>query len=470
MDYITYNGTDAGLTNQKIAIIGLSHRAMREKKGIKLPPMVVFDPLQAEKGRRVPFSVLYNIENIVRVLESFSIPVKEFASGDDHDVDASECFWEGAERFGEIRTQGDAALYDLTCQISRSFNLNNNILNLARPISECIFGEKKIDYCIQMRIEKDWESYSYSVLHRHSSEDNFPTPLRILSKAKRKFGESLSSAFVMSDEKNMTIPKEDINKIAQNEVGVSLFWKSDFIDVSQYDSLTLSMIDFFLASGARNFIGTSQSTFSCFAAFEKYCKTRQSVRGHYIYNGESGGIDERFDNGICTNSSLAIDRTFLREPFFDRTPHDVAFPMEISAHVSNFGEYITKNSVCSFPLGLDIVVGSRYNPDMYRIEGFFISLDGASLRLRYKALLGNGVETEWVSNGEYCGTRGKHLSLSGFAVEIVGPSRLELECVYAAVFSEDQDIVTAKDGELCKTPSGNGKLLSFQLSFRKRVR
>lgn len=469
MEYISYNGADVGLTNQKIAMVGLSHRAMREKKGIKLPPLVVFDPLGTELGRRVPFHIIYNMKNIVRILEAFSIPVLD-ASSDQYDVvDALECFQEGAERFGEVRSRGDAALYDLTCQLVRSFDLNADILDIIDPVSKFIFQEKKIEYCIQMRIEKDWELHTRSVLHNLPLEDNFPSALGILSKIKGKFGKYFSSAFVMSDEKNMFFQKEDIKRTVEKETGVSLFWKSDIIDVSRYDSLTLSLVDFCLASRSPYFIGTSHSTFSCFVTFEKYCRLRKPVRNHFIYNGESGGIDERFDNGTATRSSLVVEKTFARDVLLEKFSRDISLPMEVWAHISNIGEYVAKNSVCSFPSCSDLVVGTRDMPDRHRIEGFSIVLDHKILRLRYKAILENGMETEWVSNKEYCGTRGEHLSLSGFAIEILGPEKLEIECVYGAIFSGDQRIAVARDGEFCRACNENGRLLTFQISFRKRI-
>lgn len=469
MIYISFNGSDAGLTNQKLAFIGLAHRALREGKGIRLPPMVIFDPSQSMGGKRVPFSYAFNIQRLKAVLEAFGIPVADEHVDCHEEVSESDCFWEGANHFGKVRLEGDSALYGLTCQIVKSFDLSDDISNILIPISHYIFNEMGIEHVIQMRIENDWQAYSWGVLNSFSEEDNFPTPLKIISKIKEQFGESFSSALILCDESNMSISKEEIKKIVMNTLGVNVIWKSDFIDIGNLDKLSLSLIDFSLASEGKYFIGTSQSTFSCFVTFEKYCKTRKNVHNHYIYNGKSGGIDERFDNGTCTASDLAIDKTYLREPLLSRTQHDITLPLSIEAHISNIGEYKTKNSLQSFPLGLDIVVGTPYKQSYHQMEGFSIHTHESGLKVRYKAFLGNGSETNWMENGHYCGTRGESNPILWFSIEIVGAEKIDIDCIYAAVFSDSLEVVIAKNGEVCQSISGKGNLLSFQLSFRKKI-
>lgn len=466
--YISTNGSDAGLTNQKLALIGLAHRALREGKGLKLPPMVIFDPSQSMEKKRVPISYAFNIQRLKTVLEAFGIPVANDHVDCYEEVSESECFCEGARHFGKVRAEGNYALYSLTCQIVKSFDTKDEISDILKSLSHHIFNEMGIKHVIQMRIENDWQAYSSSVLKSFSEEDNLPTPLKIISKVKEKFKKSFSSALILCDESNMSIKKEEIKKIVMNEFGVNVVWKSDFIDIKNMDKLTLSLIDFCLASEGEYFVGTSQSTFSCFVTFEKYCKTRSNVCNHYIYNGKSGGIDERFDNGTCTSSDLAIDKTYLRTPLLCKTQQDIVLPLTIEAHVSNLGDYETKNSLQSFPEGLDMVVGTTYKKEYHRIEGFSIDTKGSQLKIRYKAFLESGIETEWIENGNYCGTRGQSNPILFFSIEILGPEKIDIDCIYAAVFSDSLDIITAKNGEICKSKTGNGNLLSLHVSFRKK--
>lgn len=51
---IGYNGVDLGITNQKIAFIGLVHKAFREKRPLYCPPLVVYD-LATGLRKRVGF-------------------------------------------------------------------------------------------------------------------------------------------------------------------------------------------------------------------------------------------------------------------------------------------------------------------------------------------------------------------------------------------------------------------------------
>ncbi|MCP9319902.1 O-fucosyltransferase family protein [Acetobacter persici] len=469
MAYISFNGSDAGLTNQKLALLGLAHRALREGRGIKLPPMVIFDPSQPIQGKRLPISYAFNISKLKSVLQAFGISVADDHIDSYEEVSESECFWEGANYFGKVRNEGDCALYKLTCQIIKSLELSEDFLSIVRPLSEHIFNKVGIKHVIQMRIENDWQAYSWGVLNSFSEEDNFPTPLKIISKIKAKFGESFSSALILCDEKNMSISKDEIKKIVNDTFGVQVVWKSDFINIENIDKLGLSLIDFSLASNADYFIGTSQSTFSCFVTFEKYCKTRSTVYNHYIYNGKSGGIDERFDNGTCTNSDLAIDQTYLRKPLFHRSKYDINLPLTIEAHVSNLGDYKTQNSLQSFPEGLDLVVGTASKENYHQIEGFSIHIPGNELKIQYKAFLGNGIETDWVENGDYCGTKGESNPILYFSIEIKESKKIDIDCFYAAVFSDSTDIITAKNGEICKSKTGKGSLLSFQLLFKKNT-
>ena len=468
MEYISYNGVAAGITNQKLALIGLAHKALREKKGIKLPPLVMFDPQSREPRPRVDFASVFDVRYICYVLNAFSIPVKYGPDDDYQEVDSSACFWEGAERFGETKILGDMALYGLTCQLTRAFILNDTIEEIATIIGDGIFQDRDIKHVIQMRVEKDWEDYSHSVLSPVKYEDNLLAPSAILAKAKNKFGYLLSSALILCDEDNMPYSKEEIRIIAKKDFNIYLYWKSDFINIREYDTLTLSLIDFSLSLKAPFFVGTCKSTFSCFSAFEKYCKERHDTLNHFIYNGQAPELEERFDNGTSTDSRIATKNFFGRKCLMPRHEKEIALPVRLSAHISNIGDFHTQSSVASFPEGIPVVVGYFENTARFRIEGFELHINPENLRIRYKAVLLNGRTSDWVANGVYCGTRGEGMPLVGFAIEIVGPESLELDCVYAAQFSSGEIITEVKNGEMCRSTSGIEKLISMQVSFRKK--
>lgn len=464
---IGYNGVDLGITNQKIAFIGLVHKAFREKRPLYCPPLVVYD-LATGLRKRVGFFEVFEQNPLMEVLESFNIKVL-FSENDLYEaVDGWQCFLEGADRFGEIQRLGDVALDDLTCSIVRAFALKKSYLKIVRSIEDKLH-DLDVNCVIQMRIEKDWEGYSTNVLNSISSENNLPTANEILQRVNRKFNSTVKAAFILCDEDAMPLSKDEIREIALKNYGIKLFWKSDFIDIKAYTPLILSLIDFEIGMLSKIFIGTSRSTFSCFVSFEKYCKQREMVKNHYIYNCDSNDIRERCDNGTAVDAKNALAKTWVRPNLLSDVYNNLEFPMVLSAHVSNLGEYISRTSIVRGLVNSKLVAGDCSNQNIHHIEGFMISVPESVPRLKYKTWDIFGNEGKWFNDGSYSGSKGQSLPLSAFAIKIEGPASLALDCVYAAVFSDQDDIVLASNGSECRSVSGKGKLLCMQVAIRRKI-
>ncbi|MDF3626272.1 O-fucosyltransferase family protein [Brytella acorum] len=462
---ISYDGIDLGITNQKIAFIGLAHKAFRERRPLCFPPLVIYD-LSTDVRDRIDFFEVFKKEPLLKVLESFSISVSFFGNGLYETVDGWQCFLEGADRFGEVLYYGDVSLDDLTCSIVRALELTEDYYNLTNYIKNSL-RNSGVNCTIQMRIEKDWEGYSSNILNSISNERNLPTAKEILDKIKHKFDSSLTSAFVLCDENAMPLSKSEIRRIALENYGINLFWKSDFLDFGKYNPLILSLVDFEIGMSSPIFIGTSRSTFSCFVTFEKYCKNREYVRNHYIYNDNNSDIQERHDNGTSVNAEKALGRTWLRPDLLNKNDNYLSFPMVISAHVSNLGEYISRTSMVRGVVNSKLVAGDCTKKDLHHIEGFEISVSESAPRVIYKTFDIHRVESKWSNDGDYSGSKGKSLPLSGFCIMIEGPASLTLDCIYAAIFSDHDNIVVASNGDECKSISGKGKLLCMQIAFKK---
>ncbi|MCQ9157063.1 O-fucosyltransferase family protein [Acidomonas methanolica] len=462
---IGYDGVDLGITNQKIAILGLAHKGLRENKKINIPPLVVYD-LSSESRKRVNFFEIFEEKPFRDILDSFSI-----RTGHPHEaihaVDGWQLFLEGADRFGEVYRIGDVALDDLTCRLTGAFIPTKRVLDVSSAIKTSL-SDLGIQHVIQMRIEKDWEGYSANVLTTYADENNLPTATEILRRSKVKFGENFSSAFILCDEGAMPMPKDEIRKIALDNHGIKLFWKSDFIEINDYNPLILSLVDFDIGMASPHFVGTSRSTFSCFVTFEKFCKIRKNIKNHYIYNGPFDDLKERFDNGTTVESRAAVEKTWERPDLLGPSAQDLSFPMALTAHVSNLGEYVSQNRVVRGIVRSKLVAGDTSQPDRHRIEGFSIEVSPEAPRLRYRSQGLGGLETAWMSGGDYSGSKGAHRPLAAFAIAIDGPASLALDCVYAGLFSDSDEIVVAANGEECRSSSGRGELLCMQVAIRKK--
>ncbi|WP_429956009.1 O-fucosyltransferase family protein [Gluconobacter japonicus] len=463
MQSISYDGVEAGITNQKIALIGLAHKALREKRSLVAPPLVIYDQITNSRERVDIFDVLTK-DIFISTLESFSIKLCDDLY---EPIDGWQCFLEGADRFGEVLPLGEIALDNLTCQLTRSLRPNEAIINISNKILSNLCS-LDVDCSVQMRIEKDWQSYSENVLNSFNSENNLPTASDILNKIVRKFGSSVKSAYVLCDERAMPVSKQEIREMALLDHGIKLYWKSDFIDIHNSNSLIQSLIDFEVAMGTKYFIGTSRSTFSCFVTFEKYAKTRNPIRGHYIYNSATGDLEERFDNGNSVDSKIAIAKTWNRPDLLEYSKQDIPYNMTLLAHVSNIGEYISKSSIIQGVIKRKLVAGDATQPEVHRIEGFSIIGSNDAPILEYQSDNIYGYTDGWVCNGSYTGTRGQNAPLKAFAIRIDGPARIELDCVYAGLFSDSDEIIFASNGEKCISKSGNGFLLCMQILIKSK--
>ena len=87
-----------------------------------------------------------------------------------------------------------------------------------------------------------------------------------------------------------------------------------------------------------------------------------------------------------------------------------------------------------------------------RIEAFSIRpLEGLlPADIEMKAFLPNGGETPWIPGGVLCGTRGRGLPLTGFAVRVVPQRADRFEVVYQGSFFASGISDTQQNGDACR--------------------
>ncbi len=89
---ITYPALQVGLTNQKMALIGLVFKAQRENTPLCLPGMVSFRP-QDGQHEACNFAQVYQKSAFEALLRAFSIPYTPGPSPEDITlIDGWQCF------------------------------------------------------------------------------------------------------------------------------------------------------------------------------------------------------------------------------------------------------------------------------------------------------------------------------------------------------------------------------------------
>jgi len=89
--------------------------------------------------------------------------------------------------------------------------------------------------------------------------------------------------------------------------------------------------------------------------------------------------------------------------------------------------------------------------------------------VEFRVFAQEGRATAWVSNGNYAGTRGRGLALTGFAVRPVADMSERVEVVYEGAFFEGGVVGPKRDGELCASAVPDDPLEAVRVSIVDRV-
>jgi hypothetical protein len=135
-------------------------------------------------------------------------------------------------------------------------------------------------------------------------------------------------------------------------------------------------------------------------------------------------------------------------------PHDVG--AEILLHIMGLGDrrYVEP--------------GWAGNPGSKRqIEALSIRpRDGlAASSIEFRVFAQEGRATAWVSNGNYAGTRGRNLPLTGFAVRPSGELGERIEIAYEGSFFEGGVVGPKRNGELCVSPVADDPLEAVRVTI-----
>lgn len=88
--------------------------------------------------------------------------------------------------------------------------------------------------------------------------------------------------------------------------------------------------------------------------------------------------------------------------------------------------------------------------------------------IEFRVFAQEGRATAWVSNGNYAGTRGRQLPLTGFAVRPAPELRDRFDIVYEGCFFDGGVVGPKRNGEICTSPVTNDPLEAVRVSIVER--
>jgi hypothetical protein len=301
-DVLGYFYNNGGLSNQKMALSGLLLAGVARREAINLPYIHVKDQ-RIEDEWLADFDDVFEVEPILSYAHQYDIPhVGTVPSGERGGWPFFFAFGENLNRF----KQPAAVRLLLTALISIRPRIVADAKFLA--LKNFVFASLGVQTTLQLRIERDWRRHAQGLLPKVQGTDDVAIGFdEILRRTANTFPD-LRLAYVTGDELSMPASKEDIRAHALDRFGIRLIWKSDLINLAEFNPLDLSLIDFEIARYSPRFIGISYSSFANLLCIEKFASLRLPVRGHFIYNHLGDILHERHDNGFTHSSIDAIAR------------------------------------------------------------------------------------------------------------------------------------------------------------------
>jgi len=88
--------------------------------------------------------------------------------------------------------------------------------------------------------------------------------------------------------------------------------------------------------------------------------------------------------------------------------------------------------------------------------------------IQFRAFGPGGRETPWVTDGNLCGTRGRGIPLTGFAVRLAPPACDDYDVIYQGAFFESGVSTAVRNGDPCKSTIGDDPLEAIYVRIVER--
>jgi hypothetical protein len=298
----------SGISNQKMALLGLFLKAYETKSSVSLPDIRVMDQIN-KIYKAVPLGNVFDEAAIRSFATRWAIEiVDDRPEGLPHEYDR---FFQTTEWVFE--NMPFPSRHKILPDIVRDFLSSLRALirdsQLFQQIRKSVQLDKGVFVAAQFRIEKDWERHTIDYLRPRipDPEDCLLSYDAIVEKILATFPD-LRSLYVICDEAGCDVPKDVMRTVVYDRFSVELVWKSDFLgefDRNLMTPLHLSLLDFEIAMDALCFVGLSRSTFSNMVTLQKHSVMKEDVMAHFIYNKAVPALVRRTDNGCCFDPARA---------------------------------------------------------------------------------------------------------------------------------------------------------------------
>jgi GT2 family glycosyltransferase/glycosyltransferase involved in cell wall biosynthesis len=133
-------------------------------------------------------------------------------------------------------------------------------------------------------------------------------------------------------------------------------------------------------------------------------------------------------------------------------------PVQMLAHVENFGDIYFNDGRAGF------------NGQKLRLEAFSILSAGplAADSIEYSGVMADGYQTPWLSNQVLCGSRGRGMPLTAFAVRLKPEIAEHYDCTYIGKFVSGAAVGPLKAGVLCRSNIPGDPLEAIELQISDR--
>lgn len=285
----------AGLTNQKLALVGLALRAQEDGRAIALAPLTDYRP-EATAQSSVPFNTVLDALAIAQALAAFGVAIA--AAGHAETVEGAAMLGRGGEAVADSRRGGDAVLFDRLCALLAGMIPAPPIAEAAASVGSWL-RDRGVRWGCQLRIERDW--LHWTALHRADArvdpaEALYVDYLTILAKLADRIGAQAGPVYVTCNEADLPVDAAEIVRHARAAHGLELMFRSAVpCPLVPTGPLAGAALDFAVASTLPGFAGHSRSTF--FGALALSAHGQGRAAEFWLYNNRGPMLKRRTDHG-----------------------------------------------------------------------------------------------------------------------------------------------------------------------------
>ncbi len=307
-----YDWNDGGISNQKLALLGLVIEASRNGAEIYLPKIYSKD-ISERRSEVVSFQSVFWREPFEEFASRWDVKIVSEPANPVYADRIERCGWNffnsGAWNISHLRVKGLDPC-DITADFFRSLRPKVADSLLFSRIATSVFHAHNIDTVVQTRYEEDWRIHSQYTLEPllGAGEDFCISPEVIMHKVTASFSDKPGMVYVSCDEKHMPLSKADTKRIVFERTGITTLWKSDLLTDEEHVDMTpldASLIDFELAKTSERFVGLSRSTFGNLVTFERFSAAYRNRNVDFIYNLSGDQLGRRTDAGTADDPHIA---------------------------------------------------------------------------------------------------------------------------------------------------------------------